>query len=352
MSRKIWCSFISLILVVGLVGFCLPSRVALSQEAVANDPKDLNIALIFVAIVEEPWNTALLQSIERVEKEKPHGLNIGWDISESIYPPDVERVMKEYAKTGKYGIIWAHSSSYSTIDPSLFKKYPDILWVLSGSGHEHLGGNVYTLDQFPNEPAYLMGMIAGLMTKSGVIGAVAAYPYADVNVPVNGYIDGAKAINPDVKVKMTYIESWFDPPKAKEAALAQISSGADFVYANTYGPFEACKEKDVYSFGHSVDSHSLAPDVVISSTLYLWDPYVKYIISQWWDHEVKGQPFDAPNDRIVFLMAEGGCDIAPYYNLESQIPEAVKKQVAETRQQILDGKFTVPQNQEKAVSSR
>ena len=61
--------------------------------------------------------------------------------------------MEEYAKTGKYGIIWAHSSSYTTFDPGLFKKYPNILWILSGSGHEPLGGNVITIDQFPNEPA-------------------------------------------------------------------------------------------------------------------------------------------------------------------------------------------------------
>ncbi|MEA1928569.1 MAG: BMP family ABC transporter substrate-binding protein, partial [Candidatus Auribacterota bacterium] len=97
---------------------------------------------------------------------------------------------------------------------------------------------------------------------------------------------------------------------------------------------------------------SLSPDVVVSSTLYSWDPYVRYIIDQWWDHVVKGEPFNAPNDSIVFLMAEGGCDIAPYHGMKARVPEKVRKKVAAIRQKIIDGKFKVPQNPAKAVSSR
>ncbi len=342
MSRKVWCSFISLALIVGLVGFCLPVQKAQAKAAISEKPKDLNIAFVFVAIVEEPWNTAVLQSIERVKKEKPHGLNINWDISESVYPPDVERVLKEYAKTGKYGIIWAHSSSYTTINPGLFKKYPNILWILSGSGHEPLGGNVFTIDQFPNEPAYLMGMIAGLMTKSNVIGAVAAYPYADVNVPVNGYIDGAKAVNPDVKVKMTYIESWFDPPKAKEAALAQIAAGADFIYAERFGPFEACKEKGIFGFGHFVDQNSIAPDVVLSSAIAIWDPTIKLLIDAWWNHVTLGFPYAAPMKDIIFGMEAGGSALAPFHGLADKVPADVKAKVEKAQSDIMAGKLKVP----------
>jgi len=350
MSRKVWCGFISLALIVGLVGFCLPVQISEAKEAVGEKPKDLNIAFVLVAIVEEPWNTAVLQSIERVKAEKPHGLNINWDISESVFPPDVERVMKEYAKTGKYGIIWGHSSSYTTIDPGLFKKYPNILWVLSGSGHEHLGNNVFTIDQFPNEPAYLMGMIAGLMTKSNVLGAVAAYPYADVNVPVNGYIDGAKSVNPDVKVKMTYIESWFDPPKGKEAALAQIAAGADFIYAERFGPFEACKEKGVFGFGHFVDQNSITPEVVLSSAIALWDPSINYLIDAWWNHVTKGTPYNAPMKDIIFGMAAGGSALAPYHGLAGKIPADVKAKVAKAQSDIMAGKLKVPTRMEPVTS--
>ena len=65
-------------------GFCLPLRAAEAKEAIGEKPQALNIAFLFGAIVEEPCDTAVLQSIERVKKEKPHGLNINWDISENV----------------------------------------------------------------------------------------------------------------------------------------------------------------------------------------------------------------------------------------------------------------------------
>ncbi len=350
MSRKVWCSFISLALISALVGFCLPVQVAEGKEAISEKPKDLNIAFIFQSIREEPWNTSALQSIERVKKEKPHGLDINWSISESVYPPDAERVMKEYAKTGKYGIIWAHSGGYSSVEPGFFKKYPDILWVLSGSGHQHPGGNVYIVDLFPNEAAYLCGMIAGLMTKSNIIGAVAAFPYAAINVTINGYIDGAKAVNPDIKVKTTFIESWFDPPKAKEAALAQIATGADFIYAERYGPFEACKEKGIYAFGNDADQNSLAPEVVISSAVPLWDPTINLVIDAWWNHVTRGVPYDAPLKDIIFGMKDGGSALAPYHGLADKIPAEVKAKVEKAKSDIMAGKLTVPTRMEPVKS--
>ena len=76
-----------------------------------------------------------------------------------------------------------------------------------------------------------------------MIGAVAAFPFPNVNLPLNGYIEGAKSVNPDVEAKVTYLESWFDPPKGRESAAAQLAAGADFIYAERFGPFEAVSEK-------------------------------------------------------------------------------------------------------------
>ena len=121
-----------------------------------------------------------------------------------------------------------------------------------------------------------MGIIAGRLTKTNTIGTVISWPYPDENLPANGFINGAKSVNPEIKAKATYIDSWFNPPRAKEAALDQIAAGADFVYAERFGLFEACKEKGVYAFGHFVDQNSLAPEVVVSSTIARWDNCIKY----------------------------------------------------------------------------
>ena len=230
------------------------------------------------------------------------------------------------------------------------KEYPDILWWGAGAGFTPpFRGNFYYGDILFHEPAYLLGMIAGMMTESNVIGAVAAYPYGDINLTINGYIAGAKSVNPDVKVKMTYLDSWFDPPKAKEATMTQIASGADFIYAERFGPFESCKEKGKWAFGHITDQSPLAPKVIVSSSLGLWDPALKLAINEWWNHFTKGVPYNAPKEGKLYRMKDKATDIAPY-GLESIIPREVKEKEKQARQAIKEGTLVVPIDQEVVTS--
>lgn len=309
----------------------------------------MKTASIFETSVEQPWHTALLQAVDRVAAGKPHGLDMSLDSTESVAPPDAERVLRQYADSGEYQIIWAHSA-YSDAIRNLRDEYPDIAWVFAGSGNEGLGDNAYWVDVFIHEPAYLAGIVAGMMTESNVIGAVASFPFPNVNAPLNAYIEGARSVNPDVDVKVTYIESWFDPPKAKESALAQIAAGSDFVYAERFGPFEACKEKGVGAFGHMVDQWELMPEVVVSSTMYIWDPVIEYIIKEWLNFKTTSKPYNAPQERIIFSMKEGGVDIAPYNQWDDKIPQEVKDAIAQAKKDIISGKLKVPMHQDKAVS--
>jgi basic membrane lipoprotein Med (substrate-binding protein (PBP1-ABC) superfamily) len=318
--------------------------------AAGKQPTELKIAIITTTPKEEPWNTVLLQAMERVIASKPHGLTITYTFQENIDTSDGTRVMTELANSGEYGIIWGHSV-YPDAIAELGPKFPDIAFVGGGSGYEPMGDNMYWVDMHVHEASYLEGIIAGKMTKTNVIGAVAAYPYANVNEPINAFFAGARSVNPNVKVKMNYIQSWYDPAKAKEAALAEIAAGADYVYAERFGPFEAAKEKGVFAFGHYVDQNELAPDTVVSSSLALWDPVVKSIVDAWWDHTVNGKAYAAPSDKAMyFLMKDGASDIAPFHSFESKIPQDVKDLVAKTRADILSGAFTVPQNSDEVKS--
>lgn len=327
-----------------LVGFC-----CFKTAEAAPNPKKLKIGIIFVTVMEDPWNTAFLQSLERVKAEKPYGLDLEWDISENVYPPDISRVMKQYAKTGKYDIIWAHSG-YGDAVKKISREYPDILWCMSGEGNDPAGGNAYWVNMDQGEPAYLLGMMAGLMTKSNTLGVIASYPFPNLNLLVNGFKLGAQAVNPDVRVIASFTESWFDPPKAKEAALAQIAAGADMIYAEQFGPFEACKEKNVMAFGSTVDQNNLAPEVVISSSIGKWDPVINFIVDRWWENQTKGIAYDAPMTKVEFRMKDGSGDIAPYHQLASRVPDNVKKKIAETRKQMLDGTLQVPRDPKPPVS--
>lgn len=318
---------------------------AAEEEAAMEAPTELKIAVVTITPLEEPWNTAWLQSFERVQAEEPYGMTLSIDVTENVAPPDAERVLREYAQTGEYPIIWAHSA-YADAIANLKDEFPDILWAYSGSGNEAFGGNTYWGDVTVHEPAYLMGIIAGMMTETDTIGAVAAFPFPNVNGPLNAYIAGAESVNSDVDVKVTYIESWFDPPKAQESASAQIAAGADFMYAERFGPFEAAMDAgDVLAFGHFVDQNSLAPEIVVTSTVARWDPVIQYVIDAYWAHVTEGEPYDGPMDRIMYSMAEGGSDIAPLHDFEDSLPEDVLAAVEEARGQIVSGELVVENNE-------
>jgi basic membrane lipoprotein Med (substrate-binding protein (PBP1-ABC) superfamily) len=280
----------------------------------------------------------------------PHGLTIHVDYSENIALPDGERVLRQLAQSGKYQIIVAHSS-YADAVGVLRNEFPNIEWVLSGSGNKAYGGNVYWIDTWLHEADYLMGIIAGKMTKTNVIGTVAAFPYPNVNMYLNGFADGARSVNPNVKVQATYIGSWFDPPKAKEAAAAQIAAGADFIYAESFGVFQAVLDNPgTYAFGHYVDQNQLAPNIIVSSDLALWDPTINQLIDAWWTHVTKGTPYNASKTRIVALMKDGGVAIAPYHSLASMIPQSVIDAVNQAKADIISGKLVVPQDQQPLAS--
>ncbi len=315
----------------------------------AGQPKKLKVALITNTTVEEPWNTAAIQAFDRVIALKPHGLDMVLKVQENVAMTDGERVLRTYAQTGEYGIIWCQGQYPDAVE-SLHEEFPDICWVEAGSAYKPLGGNVYWVQMYVHEPAYLLGMLAGMMSKNNTIGAVAAYPFPNVNLPINGYIAGAKSVNPDVKVKMTYIDSWFDPAKAKESALAQISAGADVIYAERFGPFEACVDKKVFAFGHYVDQSPLAPDAVLGSTLALWDPAIQYIVNVWWDHVADGKAYAGTMSEVVFSMAQGGSGISLSSKLADKIPADVKAKLDAAQQGIMDGSLKVPFSEKQVLS--
>ena len=313
-----------------------------TQVPAAQGPTECNVCSIHVTGLEEAWSKTWFDAWKKVAGEKPHGLTIHYDsFTENSWGDDAERALRNYAETGKCDIIWAHST-YSDQVKKLNTEFPNIMWAVTGSGNEGLGGNVYWIYEHGHEGAYLLGIIAGSMTKSNVIGFVGGYPADDVNDALNGFLDGAKSVNPKVQLKYTFIESWYDPPKAKEAALAQIAAGADFIYAERLGVHEACADKGVYALGHFEDQNYLAPGHVASSTVINWEPSVRYMLEEWWKHKTSGEPFNASKEPLWWGIKDGGVDIAPYHEFGAIMPQEVKDAVAKARQAMIDGTLVVP----------
>lgn len=308
--------------------FAVPGTSALAEDT---DSETLKVAGIFETPIEEPWvnqiHVALLEAEEK--------LNIDYTWSESVKAADFGRVMREYAEKG-YDLIMGDAFGAERIARRVAATYPDIAFVF-GSGIGPADPNFGVFDNWIHEPAYLSGMIAGKMTKTNKIGAVAAMPIPEVNRLVNAFFEGALEVNADVKTTTTFIGSFFDPPKAKEAALAQIDGGVDVIYAERFGVIEAAQEKGVLAISNMSDQHELAPDTVITGPVWNLYPTIEQAVKL-----VRAGLFTAQDFGGFSYMSKGGATLAPYHEWASKLPQDVKDMVEERKQQILDGTFRVP----------
>lgn len=320
-----------------------------SEEDEVEVPTELRMAALLSSTADNPWDESFLLSYQRVQEAAPYGLTIhDIDFTEGVWGDEAEVVLREYASSGKYNIIWAHSA-YSDQVRALKDEFPEIVWVVSGSGNEPIGDNAYWVFLHIHEVTYLMGRYAGALTKSDVIGLIAGFETDDTLDTFNGFVDGARSVNPNITAKVSYIESWYDPAKGAEAARAQIAAGADQIYTQSYG-FEACVEADIYCYTTYTDHNVLAPEHILTSALAYWDPHINYIIGEWWQHETEGMPYDAPMEAVWFNMAEGTGDLSSLHGLEDEIPAEVLADVEQAREDILNGNLVVELKVEPIVS--
>lgn len=294
--------------------------------------RTLRVFAIFATPIEEPWDNVIHQALLKAEKE----LNIEYEWSDNNgYGAEFERALREAASRG-YDIIFGDAFGNEEIVRRVAIDYPKTYFVF-GSALGPMEPNVAVFDNWIHEPAYLSGMIAGKMTKTNVLGVVAGYPVEEVNRIVNAFKMGVKKTNPSAKVKVAFINSWFDPVKAKEYALAMIGEGADILYAERAGVIEAAKEKGVYAIGNMLDQYEEGPDTVITSVVWDMWPLVRYVITS-----VRNGNFVAMDLGEWTMMAKGGARLAPFRNFDDKIPQDVKQEINEITEKIKMGLYRVP----------
>ncbi|MCY3648981.1 MAG: BMP family ABC transporter substrate-binding protein [Acidimicrobiaceae bacterium] len=313
-----------------------------AAEQAAAAPSEIDMAMLVVGTKEEGWYATFIDSVNRVSASNKYGITVNLEILEGIPFVEGERVIRDLAQTGEYEIIVGHSTFVDGVAANK-ADFPDTLFVYSGSGNDdHEGGdNAYWIDVFIHEPAYLAGIIAGLTTQTNRISGVAAYPFPNVNAPLNAFVDGARSVNPDIEVAgVTYIESWFDPATASAAAEAQIANGSDVIYAERFGPFAAAEDAgNVRAVGHFTDQLSLSP-VVLTSAVAQWDTAFSDVLDAWYDYTVHGVPYNSPPQRIVYQsMVDDGSSLGA---IAGDVPADVVAAVEAARVAILSGELVVP----------
>ena len=184
-------------------------------------------------------------------------------------------------------------------------------------------------------------MIAGGVTQSNVLGVVGGYPVPEVNRIVNAFIAGAQSTNEDVDVKVTFLNSWFDPAAAKEAALAQVGSGADVLFAERFGVIEAAAENDLVAIGNMSDQKELAPGNVVTSVTWNMAPTVGYVIDQ-----VIAGSYTAQDLKDFSMVGKGGAALAEINaDVPGGVPDDLAALVTEREDEIKSGTFRVDINE-------
>ena len=325
----------------GFVGLMAAGGLAVavfgSQAALAQDK--MKIAAIFSTPIEEPWVNQVHEALLKAQDE----LGVEYKWAESVPSADYARVLRQFARDG-YTMISGDAFAAEDVTRRVAKEFPDVAFVM-GSGQGPAEPNYAVFDNWIHEPAYLSGMIAGKLTKSNIIGSVAAMDIPEVDRLVNAFCAGAKEVNPDVKCKVAFIGSFFDPPKAKEAALAQIAAGVDAIYAERFGVIEAAQEKGIVAFSNMSDQSQLAPDTVITGPVWNMWPTIQAAVK-----EVQAGVFTAQDFGSFSTMTKGGATLAPFHAWETKLPPDVMKMVVDRQQAILDGDFRVPVNELTPVS--
>jgi len=302
----------------------------------------IKVAGIYTQPIQQKWDARLHQALMAAQKAG----DIEYVFSEKVANTDYVRVLREYAESG-VSLVVGEAFGISKEARKVADDYPKVAFLMGDPFKPH-GKNFSVFDNYIHEPCYLMGIIAGSMTKSNKIGMVGGYPIGEVNRLFHAFMAGARSVNPKVQFKVNFIGSWYDPPKAKEAAFAQVEAGVDVLYAERAGVVDAAREKGILAFGNvnDMNKEENGKDVVVTSALWHMESAINYAIDQ-----VKKGTFKAENYKDWTMMAKGGASLAPYHEFEGKIDDMIKAKVAETGAAIMNGTFTVKINDEQPKST-
>jgi basic membrane lipoprotein Med (substrate-binding protein (PBP1-ABC) superfamily) len=317
----------------GLAGFIAVGPSAFAQAK----PKPIKVASIYTVPIEQQWVSRLHKALLAA---KDRG-DITYKWSESVANNDYERIMRQYSEEGS-DLIVGEMFAVERAARKTAEGYPKVAYLM-GSSFGPIKPNLSVFDNFIHEPAYLTGMVAGKATKSNTIGMVGGYAIPEVNRLMQAFMEGARSVNPNVKFLVSFINSWYDPPKAKESAFAMIDRGADVMYAERFGVSDAAKERGVKVIGNVIDTSSQYPGTVLASALWHMEPSIDRAIKM-----VTDGSFVAEDYSPYSYMKNGG---ATFVVDEKLVPADVVAMVKAKEKEIMDGSFTVKVNDAEPKSS-
>ena len=308
------------------VAAILVASTALATPAFA---ADLKIAMILPGpITDNDWNSVGYNGLQAAGK----ALGVETAYVENVTDADAERLLRDFAGRG-FNLIFAHSFSFGDAALNAAEDFPDTTFMAGTASS--LAPNLGTYSNPDYQGAYLAGMLAAGASKTGSVGWVGGMPAPNMLANLHAYEAGAKEIKPDAKVLHTFIGSWFDPPKAKEAAIAQVEQGADVLSAQGVGVIDAAISKNVLALGAMTDQNHLGPQNVLTSVTWDLGPLVTAV-----GKAVEDGTWKSENWSLG--VAAGSVGLADFHGLDKNVDPAVLKAVEDKIAAIKAGTFEVP----------
>lgn len=296
-----------------------------SGAADAADP--LKVGFIYVGpIGDHGWSYQHDQGRLAIEKEFGDRVETVY-VEKVAEGPDAERAITRLARQGA-GLIFTTSFGFMEQTLAVAEKFPDV-------NFEHATGykrsdNVSTYSGRFYEGRYVIGQIAAKMSKSGTAGYVASFPIPEVVRGINAFLLGAQSVNPDFKLKVVWVNSWFDPGKEADAAKVLIGQGADIItqHTDSTAPLQIAEQQGVIGFGQASDMIKFAPKAQLTAIIDDWSAYyidrTRAVLDGTW---ASADTWGGMGDKMVIM--------ADYTNM----PDDVKAMAQETEAKITSGEF-------------
>jgi basic membrane lipoprotein Med (substrate-binding protein (PBP1-ABC) superfamily) len=294
-----------------------------------DEPVGVRVGLITPgSIADAAWNSGAYQGLELIRDS----LGIAVSHVEAMTPSDQDEALRTYAAQG-YDLVFAHGFEFQDAAERVSAEHPRTVFIIT-SGRRAVG-NVAPLIFRLEEASYLAGMVAAGLSRSHILGFVGGIELPPIEAAYQGWVNGARAVDPEVQTRKIYLNSFDDAAAGREAALALIRVGADMFHHNAdaaaLGVFQAAKESEgVFVFGSNDDQARLAPERVVGSAVIDLPRAFLMVAS-----EVKAGTF---RPRVeAFGLASGVVRYVPNPGLEAMIHETLRSRVQAAADSIAEG---------------
>jgi len=327
MRNSLRAIFVAIVLIAGC------HRYPRTPDEVVHDETSFSVALLTPGSISDAgWNAAAFDGMELIKGN----LAARTGLVQTTSPTEFEDAMRDFATRG-FNLIFAHGFEYSDSALKVAPLFPKTTFIVT-SGNVS-ASNVASLIFKIEEAAYVEGVLAGGMSKSGVVGAIGGIPLPAIKLAFDGFRRGFVSVQPKGRVLESFTGNFDDVGAAKEAALAQIGEGADLLMhsadAAGLGVFQAALQAHVYAFGSNRNQNSIAPDVVLASAVA--DIPNAFLVTA---TQVKGGSFHP--GVIEMGMRDGMVKVVYNAHLKDRIPAAARERADAAEKDIIAGKITFP----------